>query len=603
MEKKDILNSWKEISYYLDRNVRTCQRWKIELKLPVHRIDKNSQHSKVFAYKSEIDQWLKEKTKNKEIKKTSFLQYRWSVISLISVVGLLSVIFLFLFLTNRISISPQPEYLSFAVLPFENLNESKQDEYFSEGMTNEIINKMTMMNELKVIPAVSVYKYNNSSQDAKQIGKELNADYILEGETKKDGDKITIGIQLIRAKDNKNIWSEEFEGRVENVFFIQESICRKIHEKLNLNIDQELTLLSKAGRTNSFLAYDNYLKGNYILNRLKKDDDNPWKLYHQGKFYLGKSTLEGNKLAINLFSQAIEIDRNFALAYVGLANCYSNYVNYSWDSDLKWANKAEDLLKEAQAISPDLPEYYFTLIEIYLLKEIVFNENKKELAFELAREGIKKYPDNAQLNSIVGYCYYSRFGEEGNEIDFNKALEFKERSFLLNPYGFNNIVYTELLMLNKEFDHAIYVCNTIEKHDYSLQSKFMLGEIHYYLGYLEKSKAVFQQFDIAPLDLKIAAMLYLAMISSQQREEEKALEIIDNITITSPPDIVLYENFKLASVYMGLGMKEHGYEHLRSFFDSTEAKKMRFSYLRYIDLDRNFDNIREEEEFIRIAQK
>ncbi len=121
MEQKDILNSWKEISYYLDRNVRTCQRWKIELKLPVHRIDQNSPHSKVFAYKSEIDQWLKEKAESKDIKK-SFQQYRWSVISLISVLGLLSVIFLFLFLTNRISISPQPQYLSFAVLPFENLN-------------------------------------------------------------------------------------------------------------------------------------------------------------------------------------------------------------------------------------------------------------------------------------------------------------------------------------------------------------------------------------------------------------------------------------------------------------------------------------------------
>jgi len=150
----------------------------MELGLPVHRIDKNSQHSKVFAYKSEIDEWLKEKAESKEIKKTSFLEYRWSTIGLISALGLLSVIFLFLFFTNRISFSPQPEYISFAVLPFENLNPSQQDEYFSEGMTNEIINKMTMLNELKVIPAVSVSKYNNSSQDAKQIAEELSVDYL-----------------------------------------------------------------------------------------------------------------------------------------------------------------------------------------------------------------------------------------------------------------------------------------------------------------------------------------------------------------------------------------------------------------------------------------
>jgi len=603
VEQKDILNSWKEISGYVDRNVRTCQRWEIELVLPVHRIDKNSQHSKVFAYKSEIDQWLKEKAENKQIKKISLLKYRWSAISLISVLGLLSVIFLFLFFTNRISISPQPEYLSFAVLPFENLNPTQQDEYFSEGMTNEIINKMTILNELKVIPAVSVSKYNNSSQDSKQIAEELSVDYLLEGKIKKDGDKITIGVQLIRTKDNKNIWSEEFEDRLENVFYIQESICRKIHEKLNLNIDQQLTLLSNAGKTNDYLAYDNYLKGNYILNRLNEDDDDPWKLYHQGKFYLGMCTSEGNKLAINLFNQAIEIDRNFALAYIGLALCYSNYVNYNWDFDLKWVDKAEDLIKEAHAISPDLPEYYSTLIEIYLIKEVAFNENKKELAFDLAREGIKKYPDNAQLNSILGYCYYQKFGEEGNEADFKKALEYKEKSFLLNPYGFHNDIYAELLMLNKEFYKAIDICNIVEKHDYSLQSKFRLGEIYYCLGHLEESKAVFQQFDIAPLDIKIAALLYLAMISSQKREEEKALEIIDKITLISPQGLVLYENLKLASVYMGLGMKEQGYEHLRLFFNMSPTKKMRFAYLRYIDLDRNFDNIREEEKFIRIAKK
>jgi len=603
VEQKDILNSWKEISYYLDRNVRTCQRWKIELALPVHRIDRNSQHSKVFAYKSEIDQWLKEKAGSKGIKKTPFLQYRWSVISLISVLGLLSMIFLFLLFTDRISIPPQPEYLSFAVLPFENLNESKQDEYFSEGMTNELINKMTMLNELKVVPAVSVSKYNNSSQDAKQIAEELSVDYILEGKIKTDGDKITIGVQLIRAKDYKNIWSEEFEDKLENIFYVQNNICRKIHEKLNLNIDQELSVLANAGRTNDYMAYDNYLKGNHILNRLNKNNNDSWKLYHQGRFYWGKCTKESNELAVALFSQAVKNDRNFTLAYIGLAHCFANYVNFNWDFDIKWLDKAEDLLQEAQTISPDLPEHYSTLIKVYLIKEVAFNENTKELAFELAREGIKKYPDNAQLNSIVGYCYYLKFGEEGNEADFNKALEYKEKSFWLNPYGFHNYIYAELLMMNEEFYRAIDICKTVEKHDYSLMSKFRLGEVYYNMGDLDTSEAIFQQFDIAPLDLKIASLLYLGMISTQKGEREKALKIIDEISFISPQDLVLYENLKLASVYMGLGMKEHGYEHLRLFFNMSPTKKMRFAYLRYIDFDRNFDNIREEEEFISITKK
>jgi len=462
---------------------------------------------------------------------------------------------------------------------------------------------MTMLNELKVIPAVSVSKYNNSSQDAKQIAEELSVDYILVGKIKKDGDKITIGVQLIRTKDYNAIWSEEFEDKLKNVFYIQENICRKIHEKLNLNIDQSLVRLADAGKTNDYLAYDNYLKGNYILSRLNENNDNPWKLYHQGKFYWGKNTQESNELAITLFSQAIENDRNFTLAYIGIARCYANYVNLNWDFDIKWLNKAEDLLQEAQKIGSELPEYYSALIEIYLIKEVAFDQNTKNLAFDLAQKGIKKYPDNAQLNSIVGYCYYQRFGEEGNKADFNKALEYKEKSFWLNPYGFHNIIYAELLMLNNEFYKAIDICNIIEKHDYSLMAKFRLGEIYYCLGHLEESKAVFEQFNLAPLDLKIAALLYLSMISSQKGEKEKALEIINKITLISPQDLVLYDHLKLASVYMGLGMKESGYEHLRAFFNRSQTKKMRFAYLKYIDFDRNFDNIREEEECIKITKK
>jgi TolB-like protein len=602
VEQKDILNSWKEISYYLDRNVRTCQRWKIELGLPVHRIDKNSQHSKVFAYKSEIDEWLKEKARRKEIKKLAFLEDKRSIIGLISALALLSTILLFLLFTNRMTISPPPENLSLAVLPFENLNPSEYDEYFSAGITNEIINKLILLNKLKVIPAKSVSKYNNSSENKNQIAEELSADYILGAKIKKDDNKIRMHVQLIRTKDYKIIWSEEFEDRLENIFSIQENICRKIHEKLKLNIDQELPLLSEDGKTHDYLAYDNYLKGNHILSRLNENNSDPWKLYHQGKLYWGTSTPESNKFAISLFSQAIEIDMNFAPAYIGLAHCYSNYVNFNWLFDVKWLDKAEEVLKKAQTTSPDLPEYYSTLIEIYILKHIYFDEDKKTIAFELAEEGIKKYPNDPQLNSITGYCFYLKFGEKGNEADFVKALEYKEISFWLNPYGINNIVYAELLMLNKEFYEAIQVCNFVEKRDSSLMTKFRLGEIYYYLGDLDKSEAIFQQFNNAPLHLKNDSLLYLAMICSQKGEKDKTLRKIEEIKLIAPKEFIVNDYLYLASAYVGLGMKELGYECLRSFFNRLSSKKMRFIYLEYIDADKNFDYFREEEEFKKIIK-
>jgi tetratricopeptide (TPR) repeat protein len=158
-------------------------------------------------------------------------------------------------------------------------------------------------------------------------------------------------------------------------------------------------------------------------------------------------------------------------------------------------------------------------------------------------------------------------------------------------------------MLNKEFYRALEICNIIEKQDYSLMAKFRLGEIYYYLGDLETSKAIFQQFDVAPLDLKIASLFHLGMIHSQRGEKEKALRIIDNINLLSPQDFVISDYLNLASMYMSLGIKKSGYNYLESFFNKLTTKKMRFVYLKYLDIDRNFDKIKEEEEFIRITKK
>ena len=602
LENKKILDSWKEISEYLGRDTRTCFRWEKELGLPVHRIDETSSRSKVFAYKSEIDEWLKEKANNKELQKKTFLENKRLIVGLLSSFIILTAIFSFLYFAQIRPFGPSTEIPSIAVLPFENLNSSEYD-YFSEGIANEIINNLTRLKELKVMPALLVSRYKSSSRNVKQIGKELGVEYILKGNIKKNDDKISLFVQLIRTKDDTNIWSAEFEEELENIFSIQNSICLKISEILNINMAQSLPFPLDDGKTHDYLAFDNYLKGSYISNRFSGEKSDPWKLYHNGKYYWGKCNTDSNEFAINLFNQAIKIDRNFAPAYIGLASCYAHYVNFNWDFDVEWLNKAEDLARKAQSIDPDLPEYYSTLIEIYLLKEIGFNVNTKKIAFELAKEGIKKYPNHPQLNSIVGYCYTLKFGEEGKEVDFDKALEYKEKSFLLNPFAISNIVYSELLMLRKKFHKAIEVCNIIKKYDSSLITNFRLGEIYYYLGDLDKSKAIFKQFE-TPLKFKIGSLFYLGMIASQKREKKEAQRIVQKINTISPQEFKVFKNhIKLASIYMGLEEKELGYRHLNSFFDKAKTKKMRYFYYKYIDIDKNFDKLKKEEKFKEIIKK
>lgn len=602
VKEEEILDSWKVISQYLDRDIRTCARWEKKLGLPIHRFDNSSSRSKVFAYKSEIDQWLKERAIKIELEKRSLWENKRLIAGLISLSAFLFVIFSFIFLRNWITTSHSPKSLSIAVFPFENHDSSEYEEYFSEGITNEIIHNITRLSELKVVPAKLPAEHIKSSENTRQIAKDLNVDFFLKGRLEKNQDTIRLYVQLIRVKDEQSIWDGKFDGKLEDIFIIQENICNKINEILRIAREQRGILLAKDGRTHDYEALDAYLKGNYILSKLNEESDDPWKLYHQGTYYWGRCTPESNELAINLFNQAVKIDSYFALAYIGLAHCYANYVNLFWDYNKIWLDKAEDLLKKARAISHDLPEYYSTLIEIYLLKESCFDEDTRELAFELAQEGIAKYPNHAQLNSILGYCHFQRFGGEGHEADFEKALLYKEKSFWLNPYAIGNVVYAELLMLDKEFYKAIEVCSIIEKNDPSLMAYFRLGEIYYYLGELNKSENIFKQFENAPLGLKIDTLSHLAMIASQREDREKALNIIQEIKHISPEEFIVGDYLKLASIYIGIRMKELGYNCLKSFFNQRSVKKIPYIYLKYIDIDKNFDQVREENEFKNIIK-
>jgi TolB-like protein len=602
MKKDNILQSWKEISAYLDRDVRTCHRWEDELGLPIYRIDENSPRSKVFAYKSEIDEWLREKANNHQDEKRPAIWTNRGVIAGLAVgFLLLSLFFAWLYFFKNPPVSSLSE-LTLSVLPFKNLNSSEYDEYFSEGITNEIERNLIRLNKIRVIPG-SVDELNQyPAQDREMFGQKFRPDYLVMGEIRQEKDKIFLSISLISVEDNKNLWNASYESDQDDILNISQRISYQIHEQLNVTVDEALFDQSNRGKASDFSAYDSVLKGNFVLSRIAGQGDDPWKLYHQGNYYFGKFTQEDNEVAISLFDQAIEIDSNYALAYIGLANCYANYVNFWWDSGIEWLNTAEAMLEKAQKISPGLPEYYTTLIKIYLLREDFFNESMSEVVFKLAKKSIAKYPNQPQLNSVTGYCYLKKFGQSGDQEDFEKALEYNERSFLLNSSSLNNIKFAELLMLKRKFYEAMEICYLIERADPSLFSKFMLGEIYYYLGDLEKSEEIFQQFDM-PLNFKIHSLYYLAMIEAQRREYEEVEKIIREIEFIKPEDYRdLQVQLEMASIFFGIGDEESGYQYLESLFKDGRTKNDKFLNTKYLEIDKNFNNYRNEEKFQNILQ-
>ena len=597
MGKKEILDSWKAISEYLNRGIRTCYRWNKELGLPVYHIDKDSSRSKVFAYKSEIDEWLIEKAQREKNKKRFILSKNFAIISLGISTVLLSIVLIFLLLSYSRMSANLSKGQSIAVLPFENLESAEPDEYFPEGITRDIINYLSNSNKIKVVSNYFNPGYNTSFKSTRQISKELDVDYLLKVKMKSSEEKVGLYIQLARTSDEEEIWGEKYQINFENISSVTEEISKKISALLDLNIEPSL---SRQRRPDGTFIFNNYQSDKYILSLLLEENDDPWELYWQGKFYWGKGTEESNSQAISFFKKAIKVDKNFALAYIGLARCYANNVSFGWDFDIKWLIKAEDLINTAQSITSDLPEYYASLIEIYLIKEAGFSENTNEAVRMLINEGIKRYPYHTQLNSIIGSYYFLKFGEKGNEADFERALEYREKSFWPDSTRLNNFIFAELLMLNKDFYRAIEICNIIEKYDYSFLTRSRLGEIYYYMEDLEASEDIFLQFHNAPFRLKIDSMFYLAMISAQRGDKDRALRLINEINLIYPPEIIINDYLKIASVYFGLGIKEAGYNYLRDLFSRRMTKKMRYIFHKYIDLDKNFGRFRDEKEFQKI---
>lgn len=590
MHNEEILNSWKDISEHLKREIRTCIRWEKEFGLPVHRIDKNSARSKVFAYKSEIDEWLKERPGTNQSTKNGFFKKRWLIIGSITVPVLLSTIFI----AKRLSVSPANRVISIAVMPLKNLNPSERNDYFSQGVVREITNKLSIPQKIRVVPVFSVRESPINSTDIKKIKEKMGVDYILRGEIKIENPIVNLSVEFIRIKDGTTMWKSGFHEPLEDILNVPYVICSKIHETLKMSKE---VIVPKYDINEDIAALDSYLKPNYILTRLKEGNNDPWKFYRQGEFYSGRFTLEANELAIGLFSQAMKIDPNFSLAYIGLANCYANYVNFNWKFDIIWLNKAEELIKKAQAINPGLPEYFSSFIEVYLLKGFCFSEDVEKPVFELVTEGIKRYPYHPRLNSITGSYYYMRFGRDGNEGDFKKALEFKEKSFWLNPYDLGNIVYAKLLMLGREFDKAVEICDILEKNDSSLKSKYLSGEILYYMGNRNRSRVIFKQLIDVSLEYRIGSLYYLAMISSREGDVNETKSIIQEINKISPEKFRFFENeLKLSSIWAGLGEKELAYRYLRSFLNE-KGKSDFFIYKKYIDIDANFDELKKENEF------
>lgn len=289
---------------------------------------------------------------------------------------------------------------SIAVLPFVNQNSDANVDYLADGIPESIINSLSQLPNLKVMSRNSVFHYKGNDMDAQAIAKELKVQAVLTGRVAQRGDGLSINVELINAQDNSQIWGQQYNRKLADVFAVQEEIARKISEKLRLKLSStEHQQLAKRP-TENLKAFQYYM---------------------QGRSYLNRRTREDLLTAIRYCQKAIEEDHNYALAYAGLADAYSNLGVRGYIAPAEGRRIAEEAARKALSLDENLAEAHVAFAQPYVqYVPYDFSLGDRELL-----RAIELSPSSALAHYYLGFAYMrqGRLDEGLDEILKSRELD------------------------------------------------------------------------------------------------------------------------------------------------------------------------------------
>ncbi len=427
----DRLDSWKEIAAYLGRQVRTVQRWEKQEELPVHR-HQHDKFSTVYAYKSELDEWLIRRaalaaSTNDGLLETidattpddltrddanppeiptpvsagRFFSTRAMPVALLAV---LIVIALTVYLTGWRPASRNSTAgarIRLAVLPFENLGAGQDQEWFSDGLTEEMITQLGRLQpeRLGVIGRASVMRYKATKKSLEEIGTELNVDYILEGSVRRESDRVRVTAQLIRVSDQMHLWAGAYDKDLPGALALQSEVATRIAHSFAPKLLENSSVISPRASTDNAAALDEYLKGRYTWNR------------GGGKAF---------EKSLEYFEQAVKLDPEFALAYTGLAEAHAMLGRYGIRPSSDTFPKAKAAAEKAIELDETLAEAHSALALVNFYWD--WNWGMAEREFLRAIE-----INPALANAHHGYAHFlsamGRHDEAISEVRLAQQLE------------------------------------------------------------------------------------------------------------------------------------------------------------------------------------
>ena len=328
---------------------------------------------------------------------------------------------------------------SVAVLYFENLSSAKEDEYFRDGITEDLITELLKIRELRVFPRSAMSAFRDKAITAQQVGRDLNASYVLEGSVRRAGNHLRLNAQLVDAKTGHGVWAERYDRQLEDVFAIQDQIVQSIAKALQVMLSEKEKRDIQKLPTADIQAYDHYLRGRQYFHQFRR---------------------KGFEFARQMFARAIVIDQNFARAYAGVADCCSFLYQY-WDASETNLKEADAASRKALELDPELAEAHASrglalslskryddaktefemairlnpkLFEAYYFyARARFAEGNLEEAARLYEEASRINPDDYQSASLVASIYVALGRKAEADAARRRGLDIAEKHLVMHP--------------------------------------------------------------------------------------------------------------------------------------------------------------------------
>jgi TolB-like protein/Tfp pilus assembly protein PilF len=453
---------------------------------------------------------------------------------------------------------------SVAVLPFQDMSPERDQEYFCDGIAEEIINALTKVKHLYIVARTSSFSFKGQNIDIREIGNKLGVATLLEGSVRKSGNKLRITVQLISVIDGYHIWSEQFDRATADIFNIQSEISKQIVNKLQISLLPEEIESLKPKQSTDIEAYSLYLKGRYYWNQLTED---------------------GIKTGMDHFKMAIKHDPNYAPAYSGVADCYFRLGWYSYFPSKDVFPKAKEAAEKALKLDSSLSEAWCSIAFF----NMCFNRNYKQAEKDF-KKAIDLNPNHAQAHANYSILLSVIGKHEEAIIEGEKAVNLDPLTMMMHLNHGMRYFY------KRQFTKTVeYIKRTLE-----MDPEFVMA--HYYLTYAsiqtkefktaqEEILTVFDNLGRNVPAFLIAYAIVLAL-SPERNDLNKVVDELHELSKTRyiPP-------FWLAMLYIVLKQYDEAFQWLNTAYNEHDC------LLIFLNVDPLFDSVRSDPRYISMLKK